>query len=218
MQPLKAFEYNMSRVDGLLKIRKEMSRQQGKARPRREVSDLLRSALVLAVSAFDAYCHDCLASHARDGLIRTLSSAEWPPQLQDFIKEHFKAHELCKMFAHADPQGELVEAFVGCFDSRSFQDVGRIEKVFSFLGIRSICEEVAKKVGLSRDELTGRIAEIFGRRHSIAHSGDYEEGAQGRPKQKPIKASQVEAEIAWLRQVTRELDSFVTGQLGPGRS
>jgi len=213
MQPWKGFEYTMARVHGLLKIRKQMSTQQGRARPRREVSDLLRSALVLAVSAFDAYCHDCLAFYARDGLVRVLNNDCLTEELQKFIKDHFKPTDLCKMLVKADPQEEFIKAFVGCYDNRSFQDVGRIEKVFAFLGIEGICEKVATRLGQSRDQLAGRMAKIFSSRHSIVHSGDYVEGAQGRPKQKGIRAPAVQDDIRWLTDVTEAFDAVVKSAL-----
>ena len=213
MKPWKGFEYTMARVNGLLKVRRRMSKKQGRGRATREVSDVLRSALVLAVSAFDAYCHDCLAFYGEDSLARILNSGSVPEELQKFIKENFNHAQLSKMLAASDPRKEFITAFIACYAARSFQDMEKVDKVFGLLGIQHIWLEVAVSKNEARKDLAERMAGIFNRRHSIVHSGDFVEGAQGKPKQKPIYAKTVEEDIQWLETVTKAFDDVIRSHL-----
>jgi hypothetical protein len=164
------FELCIQRARNLVKLHEAAHGKAGK--PEKYTSDAHRAAIVLAISALDAFVRDFVIARAMTLLASR--SAPLPVALSTEIKRFLKDDALIDA-ARQDNLLERVEkAFRAEFEKRSFQGTKNIEEQLKIVGYEDIFHEVAITSGLNEDNLRADLNRLTDRRHAIAHRGDYD--------------------------------------------
>lgn len=183
-QPLTSldiFDLCVQRARNLIKLHTAAHGKAGK--PERYAADAHRAAIVLAVSALDAFVRDFVIKRTRT-LLATKSLA-LPAPLSAHIKKFLKEDDLLEAARKDDLLERVEKAFRSDFERRSFQGTKNIEEQLRLVGYDDIFHEVAIHAQMNEDTLRTDLDRFTTRRHSIAHRGDYELN-ENPPRENPI--------------------------------
>jgi hypothetical protein len=182
--PAEAFAKTLGRVDGLLLLHPALHGTTG--RPRQHVSDVLRGALVLSVSALDALVLDSVVA----AIPRAVRDGTLGPNVTKWVREEPETFlALLNQPDQNDKLGELCRTKLG---QLTFQRAAMIEGVLRDVVSReppwSRAADNLSAVGdaWDADRVKAKLDEIVERRHRIAHSGDLKPNSTAtRPIQRP---------------------------------
>jgi hypothetical protein len=172
-QPLTSydiFELCVQRARNLIKLHQAAHGKAGK--PEKYASDAHRAAIVLAVSALDAFVRDFVITRSRTLLAS--KSLALPAALSTQIKKFLSDDDLLESARKDDLLERVEKAFRADFERRSFQGTKNIEEQLRIVGYDDIFHEVAIKAQMNEDTLRADLDRFTKRRHAIAHRGDYD--------------------------------------------
>ena len=164
------FEMCVQRARNLVKLHQAAHGRSGKPEP--YASDAHRAAIVLAVSALDAFIRDFAISKTIELL--AASSDPLPGPLKDRIKKFLKEDGLLDAARNDDLLEKVEKAFRADFERRSFQGTNNIEEQLKIVGYDNIFRDVAVDASMNEETLKGNLDQFTQRRHAIAHRGDYD--------------------------------------------
>jgi len=164
------FELCIQRARNLLKLHEAAHGRA--AKPEKYMSDAHRAAVVLAVSALDAFVRDLVISRTRTLLAKKAETL--PAALSAEIKKFLKDDALLDAARKDDLLERVEKAFRADFEKRSFQGTKNIEEQLRIVGFENVFHAVAVKGGLNEDTLRQDLDRFTSRRHAIAHRGDYD--------------------------------------------
>ncbi|HWC60704.1 MAG TPA: HEPN domain-containing protein [Verrucomicrobiae bacterium] len=164
------FKLCIVRAKNLLKIHEAAHGNQ--ARPEAYLADAPRAAIVLCISALDAY----VRTHCLEKIRAIVAdrNRELPKLLAEEIKRLIKDDHLLEAARKDDLLSRVEKAFREEFERRSFQGVKNITVCFQLIGIEDIFHEVAICASVNEDNLRVELSRFTKRRHAIAHQGDYD--------------------------------------------
>jgi hypothetical protein len=160
----------IQRARNLVKLHEAAHGKAGK--PEKYTSDAHRAAIVLAVSALDAFVRDFVISRTRSLLANKAMAI--PSALASEIKKFLKEDALIDAARKDDLLERVEKAFRADFEKRSFQGTRNIEDQLRIVGYEDVFHEVAVKGRMNEDTLRGDLDRFTQRRHAIAHRGDYD--------------------------------------------
>ncbi len=134
--------------------------------------DCYRSAVVLSISALDAFVRKIIISEIRNKLAD--KNTKISESLSSYIKEILKYDELLESARGYTILDKVSEKVKADFETKSFQGDRKINQFFDMVGYKNIFETVSKKADVSEPNLRRKINLFTTRRHIIAHSGDYD--------------------------------------------
>jgi len=179
----RSFDKTLERVAGLLSLHEPLHGTRG--RPQQHVSDLLRSALVLAMAALDALVVDSV-SEAIPSLAKRSALG---PTVAKWAKE--APERVVGFFAETDPQQALASLCREKLGRQTFQRSEAIEGILrDVIGAAPPWDRAASALSSQWEEpLTGGdvkdlLNEYVERRNRIVHSGDV---MPGRTATRPIR-------------------------------
>lgn len=210
----------ISRVDGdgSILILREASGISASQFCHEELCELLRAALVGAVSALDRYCHETLIIR----VIRQVTRSErnWPGALK---KVKVSLSTVKKAIAHARvrkgkggrirprPMNIIRHALQDQFHrDLTLQGSEEIAQAFSMIGVQNLWTTCGNKVAERPTAIIQRLDRIVRRRNQIVHEGDIKRYLRGgRVIQNSIEPHAVREDITWLRKLVAALDEVV---------
>lgn len=192
------FELCVQRARNLVKLHEAAHGKPGKPEP--YTSDAHRAAIVLAVSALDAFIRDLILARTRTLLANKTTAL--PQPLSDHIRKFIKDEELLEAARKDDLMERVEKAFRADFDRRSFQGTKNIEEILRIVGYVDIFHEVAAKASVNEDSLRSDLNRFTQRRHAIAHRGDYDL-SKNPPQENLIKKKDAEDCIRLVCRVAR---------------
>lgn len=192
----KIFLLCIERAKNLLKIHKTAHGNQ--ARPEGYLSDAHRAAIVLSISALDAYVRTVCLERIR--VIVADKSRELPAALSAEIKKFLKDDHLLEAARKDDLLSRVEKAFRQDFERKSFQGVKSITECLQFAGFEDVFHAVAVAESLNEDNLKEELNSFTKRRHSIAHQGDYDL-SQNPPVENTIRKSDAEGCIKLITKI-----------------
>jgi len=164
------FQRCIERANNLIKLHAAAHGKQ--AKPEKYMSDAHRAAIVLSVSALDAFVRTFVIERVRQTLAD--QSAVLPGGLKDKIKNFVKDDDLIEASRRNDLLERVEKAFRSDFEKRSFQGTKVIAESMKMVGFSDIFHDVAKKAGCNEETLRQNLDRFTERRHEIAHTGDYD--------------------------------------------
>ena len=185
--PYSIFELCVQRARNLVKLHKAAHGKAGK--PEKYTSDAHRAAIVLAVSAFDAFICEFVLSRTR--VLLASKSHTISPSLRDHIKRFLKEDDLLEAARSYDLLERVDKAMRSNFERRSFQGTKVISENLQMVGYSDIFHEVASKAKVNEDALRADLDRFTQRRHAIAHRGDYDL-SENPPKERVITKKDAE--------------------------
>lgn len=134
--------------------------------------DCYRAAVVLSISALDAYIRKVVVSETRD--ILADSAKNLNKELSDYIKLLLNQDKLLDAARKSNLLDVVEESVKDDFSTKSFQGEWKISKHLAMVGHGEIFAKVSIRANINEKNLKDRLAGYTNRRHIIAHSGDYD--------------------------------------------
>jgi hypothetical protein len=184
------FRRTLDRVDGLILLHRSLGRR---GKPSREQQDLLRAAVVLALSALDAMIVECIIEKLPEATRRGVLGQ----RVEKWVKEN--PGRWLKMLAYDSPHDELAQFVSAELSMTAFQRPAMIEDYFNTILRFDVPWQVAgSRIDgkMSGDDLKTHLNRFSDRRNLIAHKGDVKSGKR---TPEPITRRWVETHLTYVR-------------------
>lgn len=168
--PFDIFQKCIERAKNLLKIHEAAHGK--KSKPDKFLADAHRAAVVLTISALDAFIRTFVIERIR-GIIAD-KKKDIPTELSNKIKSFLKDDGLLEAARKDDLLERVEKAFRGDFERKSFQGTKAIEECFKMIGYSKVFNDLSIELNINEETLREKFNEYTQRRHDIAHSGDYD--------------------------------------------
>jgi len=134
--------------------------------------DCYRAAVVLSISALDAFIRKTLVSEIR----KILSDDSKPvnSDLSEYIKNLLNQDKLLDAARKYNLLDQVEAAVKNDFETKSFQGEWKIVTYLKMVGYKDIFSDVSIKADINEKNLKRKLNLYTTRRHVIAHSGDYD--------------------------------------------
>lgn len=167
-----------------------------------DLSDILRSELVLIVSALDHYVHEII----RFGMIESWMGRK--EQTNAFLKYPVEVGLTKRLHSDANPLLLFDEHIRARHSYQSFQHPDRIAEAIRLISTVSLWEEVGKIIGRSARDIRSELALTVDRRNKIAHEADVDPSYPD--TRWPINRTTVENAIELVVDVVHAIDKLVS--------
>lgn len=134
--------------------------------------DCYRAAVVLCISALDAYIRKVVVSEISKRIADKNRSL--PKELSDYIKSLLNQDQLLDAARKYNLLESVEKAILADFSTKSFQGEWKITTHLKMVGHSEIFSAVAIKANINETNLKRKLTDYTKRRHVIAHSGDYD--------------------------------------------
>lgn len=134
--------------------------------------DCYRAAIVLSISALDAYIRKVVVSEIRS--ILADASKRLSAELAEYIKTLLNQDKLLDAARKSNLLDVVENAVKEDFATKSFQGEWKITSHLKMVGHGEIFSKVAVKANINEKNLKEKLSKYTARRHVIAHSGDYD--------------------------------------------
>jgi hypothetical protein len=134
--------------------------------------DSFRAAVVLSISALDAYTRTLVI----EKIIFQLSneSQDIPDKLKTYIKNIMSQDSLLEAARKYKFKETVEKAIRADFETKSFQGEYKIDSYMELAGYKDIFEKVSHSANKSKSRFKDDIQKYTIRRHIIAHCGDFD--------------------------------------------
>lgn len=171
--------------------------------------DCYRAAIVLSISALDAYIRKTIVSKIRD--ILATSNKPLTKELSDYIKLLLNQDKLLDAARKANLLDIVENAVKDDFATKSFQGEWKITSNLALVGYKDIFSKVAVAANINESNLKAKLQQYTNRRHVIAHSGDYDLN-QTPHKENEISKKYAEECIELVSLFAKTMNSIVEGK------
>jgi hypothetical protein len=198
MTPYDQFNLNIQRIENLQGVYKSLSETLTNAI---DISDILRSEVVLLISALDYYIHSKILSKIEDAFTgKAIATAKFQA-----TAVRLSAVKLA-MAAGTSVQWLLDEVYHQN-SWKSFQTPENISDALKIVSDKKIWELVAKSLQIPTQDLKDRLRVLVERRNKIAHEADSDPSL---PTAKlPISDIDVDSAIDFIKSIVSEIDRIV---------
>ncbi len=162
-----------------------------------DVSDILRSQLVLVVSALDHVIHEIV----RVGMIEAAKGQR--PKTDAYYRFHLPVTAIETALSGADHETWIGESVRKKLSWKSFQDADAIAEACRLICGVNIWEAVGTELGARPQDLKVQLRLIVERRNKIAHEADMDPTSPG--FRWPISASLVDGAIEFVQKIVEAI-------------
>lgn len=160
-----------------------------------DASDILRSCIVLGISALDAFIHDII----RIGMVEVLHGKR--DQTKEYKKIGFTLQQV-----YFDPQYAWFERRIyEDHGEKSFQNPLAIAQAIKHISEKDLWKEICNEFKeIPEAEIKQRLKLIVTRRNQIAHEADIDKG-QSPPSKRPIESKEVREHIDFIENLANAM-------------
>lgn len=161
---LDQFHISISRVRDLIAVHNSIKVQ---STPALDLSDILRAALVLSVSALDYYVHEVV----KLGMLEVHQGLRLEPSAFSRFQIYLgSAREALTVSPNMDSwlKDEIQERH----SYKSFQQPDKIAEAIRLVSDKKLWKEVERVMGITAEDIKNELNTIVGRRNKIAHEAD----------------------------------------------
>lgn len=158
----------IKRATNLVNFHKDNETDTGKEE---HYCDAYRAAIVLSISALDAFVRTLVIEKVKDILLNSTQNLK--DNFRDYLKNLLNQDKLLDAARHYNLLEQVETALREDFEKKSFQGDWKITHYMNLVGHSEIFKKVAIKAELNENTMTEKINKFTKRRHTIAHSGDY---------------------------------------------
>lgn len=170
LSPYEIFQRCIKRAENLISIKVTTEDIPGVSD--QHYCDCYRAAVVLSISALDAFIRTIVVAEIRSRIVDT--SKQLPQTLSIYIKNLMNQDDLLEAARKYNFLERLEEVVRNDFETKSFQGEWKISSFLEMVGHKDIFSEVATKADINEKNLRRKLSVFTNRRHLIAHSGDYD--------------------------------------------
>lgn len=134
-----------------------------------DLSDILRSEIVMAVSAFDCLLHDIVKSKMMDKLSEPDSQSK---SLQEFPIPLNVVQDLISQPSEEARQTILSVTIKQIIHKDSYQSARNIDNALRLISVNNIWFKIKDRLGLSVEDIKSTLGLIIRRRNKICHEAD----------------------------------------------
>lgn len=203
MNAKRKFESVIARALALCELRRQLWTSRSSRSPVRNlrIDDLLRSALMLGVSAMDAYYRDKFLERLipfvkKKSATRTLEKA-----LQD---AGVSMGDVLSLLGNRRPLRSLRNKVADWLLSKPMHDLDQVDGLFVAFGLKNLTEHAAKKDGAVT--IRRKVADAVARRHDIVHYGDY---YGGRTSLKTLTNTWTRRRLNWISRLVSQSEDMI---------
>ncbi len=192
------FNISISRVRDLIAVHNSVKSQ---STPALDLSDILRAAFVLSVSALDYYVHEVV----RLGMLEIHRGARpEPPAFSRFQINLGSARQGLTSSLDAWLEDEIQQRH----SYKSFQQPDNIAEAIRLISDKKLWEEVGAVMGRTAKDVKKELSIIVGRRNKIAHEADINP-TQGLGDRWGINEVDVNDAVDFLEKVVQSIHSIL---------
>ena len=203
MNAIDTFRANIARVRELGQLCQALSAITTEAL---KAEDLLRSQIVMAVSALDHFVHEIV----RQGMVAIYEGSR--PAVSGFDKFQVSLAE-----AKARIPSESSKWVDGAIRQRhsylAFQHPDKIAEAIRLIHGDPLWPAIAARLDMSEQELKERLRLVIDRRNKIAHEADIVPGYSGEEERWPISYEDAQSATDFLEQVVEAIHDVVEAHL-----
>ncbi len=200
------FRRSMKRAQGLVELNRQLSQR---GRPSRELHDVLRGAIVLALASLDALVADVIV----EAIPAASRAGKLGKRVEGWVKE--EPDRFLDLLRAPDPHRALGESVKSKLAGVTFQRAQMIEdNLRNIIGVELSWEKAGESETprLDADEIKERLNKVVDRRNEIAHKGDTKGSALT-----SISRSWVESNVELVSRVGTMIGDSVSDVYGPKR-
>ena len=196
--PVEHFVDNMARVRALVGI---FAAVKSVITGAVDLSDILRAAVVLAVSAFDHYIHEIV----RVRMLEVQAGRRLPTQ--SFSNFRVSMASVDEALNFPSDNNWLENEIRLNHGWQSFQRPDNAARAVSLISSIPLWDAVASKLGRNTGDVKRQLELIVDRRNKIAHEADSDPTSPG--SRWPIDETLVETAVAFLEDIVTAIDALV---------
>jgi len=209
VKAIAAFELTYQRALDLIAIHRKLH---SRGKPPRKSADILRAAVVFAVSGMDAYFTDKIRENAVP-LIKMLHGQDLPESLVNVISDQLNTGQMLRVMLQKRPLAHIGSAVRRALAQRTYQDPGKIEKGLKIIKVSNFWCEVARELGTTQKRLKSDVAAVVLRRHKIVHQGDLGRAKKTRHRLTQLGRSEAEKMVKTIGKFVQAANKVIDKQL-----
>jgi hypothetical protein len=198
------FDKVIARARGLCALHERLSDQgiPGGTVAELNLDDLLRSALMLGVSAMDAYYRDKFLER----LVPYAKAKSATKTLEDALsRAGVTMTDVLELLGNKRPHRTLRNKIAGWLLGKPMHDLDQVDVLLQGFGIKKLTENAAKKDGAKT--IRTKVEDAVQRRHDIAHYGDY---FAGKKTLKKIERAWTVKQLDWIARLVEQSDAIIS--------
>jgi|GEM_PF-1765696 len=203
------FQQTIERAKKLIEIHKNLSPH---GKPKAEHADILRSAVVISVSAMDGYFHEKIPENVAR-LVRAKKGRQLPGKLVQTIKEQATHDKLIEILFEERPTAHITSMIRKSMKDRTYQDPSKIDEIIKILGLDDVWFKLSQKLKTSKDKSKSLVQGYVNRRHQIVHRGDYGQSMKTKNKLKNISRRYTVRCVNDISRFIKAIDQLVEAAL-----
>lgn len=170
------------------------------------IDDLLRAALVMSVSAMDAYFHAKVLRH----VVAHSKVKEPEPALlnrrltvADFVAARKKQRR----------NSALAAAIARQMSFESLQQPGNISSAVLLIGVGNFWALMAANLGRPEADIRADLTAIVKRRNQIAHEADVSQSKKAKNRPRPVSPADIRAKLTFVEQLVTAADAVIDANM-----
>jgi hypothetical protein len=195
---LDQFRENVERVRALDALYSFLTAQTGGTF---DLSDLLRTQIVMVVSAFDHYVHEV----TRVGMVEIVSGGRAPTPA--FNRFPIPMGAVVQAIASPGTTAWLEDAVRAAHGHLSFQDPDKVADALRFVSSAIVWEQVGAVLGMDVVQVKAELRAIIRRRNQIAHEADLDPSYPG--TRWPITQNDVRYAVDMIERATEAIHQLL---------
>ncbi len=207
---IKAFQLTIDRADKQINLYERLSNVRFKKKPKtipeNVLSDIIRTALVLGISAMDAYFTDKFIEKFVPYIQKHGTNKTMVSQLEKLGFSTETALELIPKTRIERPYRRLRNLVEQYLERLVTQRFDSIDKLFNSFTIKDLSKKAEKKA--RRKNLLKIVENAVKRRHAIVHKGDLNK----HDKLRPIKLSEIKTRLRDIATYVEHCDDIINSK------
>ncbi|HNT26563.1 MAG TPA: HEPN domain-containing protein [bacterium] len=167
--------------------------------------DCFRAAIVLSISALDAYVRTLVV----DKILACLEEKVLSAKLKEYIKGLLNQDALIEAGRKYEFRERVEKAIRADFETKAFQGEYKINSYMELVGYKDVFEDVSRSADRNKTKMRADIERFTKRRHVIAHCGDFDLN-QTLHKENTIKKEQAKECISMVTLFAEHLDKITS--------
>lgn len=168
--------------------------------------DLHRAALVMSVSAMDAYFHAKVLKYV-------LQHSKSANPSKALLKTKITVADFVAGNTRKRRNTALRAALDRIMSFSSFQSPKNIASAVKKIGVQDFWQGVAGKLGITADQVKSDLADIVKRRNQIVHEGDLSRSKKARNKSREIQPKFVRDSLQFVDDLVHASEDYINEQL-----
>lgn len=174
------------------------------------LDDLLRAALVMAVSAMDAYFHAKIIRHV-------VEHSKTKTPARRLLNERILVSDFIDGRRKQRSNYALRAAIERNLSFQSLQQPDKVADALGLIGVSKFWSEIAKICGQNKEIICNRLSSIVRRRNYIVHEGDLSQSNRTRNESRRITQKEISDDIDFILQIINAAEKVINKSINDSK-